>query len=75
MTNLKIARFNGAKEFNGKTFYDYTLIDEKGYTFSILSGVRAPEDMPYLPVMICSYMGQAKLRVNTDMIKEYCKIE
>lgn len=74
MTNLKIARYNGAKPFGGKTYHDYTLIDEKGYTFSILSLVKAPDDMQYLPVMICSYKGQPKLRVCAEQVNEFAKL-
>lgn len=75
MVNLKIARYNGVKTFKEKLYHEYTLLDEKGYTFNILTVIKAPEDMPYLPVMICSYKGQPKIRVCTEQVQEYINIE
>lgn len=75
MTNLKIARFNGTKSYKDKTYYDYTLIDERGYTFSILSTVKAKDTMEYMPVIICSYKGQPKIRVDVETVNTYKEIE
>lgn len=69
MTNLKIVAKLGKKEFYGKTFYDYKVLDEKGYTFSILSSVEVPTDCEILPVMITSYKGKSKVSVCTEQIK------
>lgn len=74
MTNLKIVRRNGKKEWGGKTYWDYTLLDETGYTFSILSRVEAPDDLECLPIIIGSYKGQPKIKVAVDMVVEYSKL-
>lgn len=69
MTNLKIVARFGKKEFYGKTFFDYKVLDEKGYTFSILSSVEVPSECEVLPVMITSYKGKPKISVCTEQLK------